>query len=63
MALWVEDILSGLLTDNSVVVLAREQGTLARIVTWLIVNLPPEWVVFFFIIGVVFCIVFVGSSV
>ena len=33
-----------------------------RIVTWLIVNLPPEWIVFFFAIGVVFSVAFAGGS-
>ena len=62
MASWVEDILSGLLSDNAVVVPARERGASARIVTWLIVNCPPEWIVFFFTIGVVFSVAFVGGS-
>ena len=62
MASWVEDILSGLLTDNAVVVPARERRTSARIVSWLIVNFPPEWIVFFLGVGAIFSMAFVGGS-
>ena len=47
MASWVEEIVTSLLAESRGIVHSREQSTSTRVVTWLIVNVPPEWIVFF----------------
>ena len=47
MATWVDDIASLLTIDSENIVRAREGGAAARIVTWMILNIPPEWIVVF----------------
>ena len=53
MATWVDDIASLLTIDSENIVRAREGGAAARIVTWMILNIPPEWIVVFSLVG--FC--------
>ena len=62
MASWVEEIVTSLLAGSRGIVHSREQSTSTRVVTWLIVNVPPEWIVFFCIIGFFWCLFFVGGS-
>ena len=62
MASWVEEIVTSLLAESRGIVHSREQSTSTRVVTWLIVNIPPEWIVFFCAIGFFWCLVFVGGS-
>ena len=62
MASWVEEIVTSLLAGSRGIVHSREQSTSTRVVTWLIVNVPPEWIVFFCAIGFLWCLFFVGGS-
>ena len=62
MASWVEEIVTSLLAESRGIVHSREQSTSTRVVTWLIVNVPPEWIVFFCTIGFFWCLFFVGGS-
>ena len=63
MASWVEEIVTSFLAESRGIVHSREQSNSTCIVTWLIVNVPPEWIVFFCAIGLFWYLVFVGGSV
>ena len=62
MASWIEDIVSTLISDRSTGVIGIERSNSARLVTWLIVNIPPEYILFFFVIGFLWAVAFVAGS-
>ena len=62
MASWIKDIVSTLISDRSTGVIGIERSNLARLVTWLIVNIPPEYILFFFVIGFLWAVAFIVGS-
>ena len=62
MASWIADLVVSLLADSDWMEVRREQAVSSRLVSWLLVQFSPEWVVFFMCIGMIWCTCFVAGS-
>ena len=59
---WVEDFLTVLLSEPESFPRAQERSIAVRCVAWLVVNVPAEWLMFFGIIGLIWCVTLVVRS-
>ena len=62
MASWVSEVVSSLMSETDWVTTLRERTSSARIITWVVLNIPPEWVILFSIIGLTWGVCFIAGS-
>ena len=62
MASWVSEVVSSLMSETDWVTALRERTSSIRIITWVVLNVPPEWVILFSMIGLTWGVCFIVGS-
>ena len=62
MASWVSEVVSSLMSEADWVTALRERTSSTRIITWVVLNVPPEWVILFSMIGLTWGVCFIAGS-